>query len=314
MANGLVLDYNKGKRLCERLIKAFEESKFLQNKVPETKLPSGVEQGSVDQALYLFFAVGFDQLRDSAAVYRDMRILVERIGNPKKLLEMTGTEIRANCSDLPGLDKGHENSIGRPFEAMVENAQKIKVTYRGNPLNIFSKVNNPCDVFNQLQDFRSYGPGKAALLVKNFVKIGALNFSDADYYSLPIKVDRHVVRISYGQSVISKLPKPRVYMEGRFKGELSHHHTIFPEPLRKLYQSITSNHKIDPLKLDDAFWAIGSTYCVNTRMAVCEKGCPLGEVCSSMPGTQKSSSYLFFDIDSRKIPVPADKKQLDLFS
>ena len=43
MVKGLVLDHKKGKRLCERLIGAFEESKFLQNKVPETKLPSGVE-------------------------------------------------------------------------------------------------------------------------------------------------------------------------------------------------------------------------------------------------------------------------------
>ena len=123
-----------------------------------------------------------------------------------------------------------------------------------------------------LTEFVQYGPGKAALLIKNYVRFGIWDFNPCE---IPIKVDRHVMRISIGSGIIET-------EEETLRSER------LVSILTSAFQQITSQERISAVDLDDALWSIGSQWCTKNSVYFCEKNCPLN--CKVRSQTYKGCS------------------------
>jgi len=247
----------KAVAMLERKIPPFNQP----NIFPDVVLPSGMEVGSLEHALFLFYACSLDSMRQAKSVYEAMR----GIASETDLKELC----RLGRKDLTRLVKKHleePGSVGEPIETLYWNARKLEEEYKGDPRNIAEKSVE--ETIKRVQKgrprsegkFRQFGPGKAALLMKNFVRFGIWHY---DPCQIPIKIDRHVVRISIGTSVVET--------EGQ---ELKAQHLV--KPLSGLYRKVTSQERISAVDLDDALWGIGSQLCIRNQEYVCRMGCDLG--------------------------------------
>lgn len=94
--------------------------------------------------------------------------------------------------------------------------------------------------------------------MKNYVRFGIWDLPEKE---IPIKVDRHVIRISIGNQVTCETEPKRV--------------DRYIKPLMDVYRNATRDTGISAVALDDAFWYLGARFCYRNDRHLCKTACPL---------------------------------------
>jgi len=279
------LDMNKAVEVSYVAVSLLQKNQYPFNKpgvIPDAILPKGIKEGSLEHALFLFYAVGFDAMRKASDVYASARKMVEDYGVHEILHmdEKTSDQlVREYIEDKPASG----NSYDDPGKNFYAKNQLLLKEFEGNPLNIAKDTGDVKKIIKNIRKFPTFAEGKSALLLKNYVRFGMIKLDNL--YELPIKVDRHVVRISVNQKVLAVEP------EGRCRSN-----TMVPR-LKKLYLQVTMEEKISPVELDDALWVIGSQMCVKKQISYCKANCPMD--CSKMIWMCRRGYYLDTLVDVR---------------
>ncbi|MBW2996596.1 hypothetical protein KY332_04835 [Candidatus Woesearchaeota archaeon] len=256
--------------------------------IPETILPIGVGHASLEQALFLFYAVSMDANRLARDLYAKVREMVADKG-AKEILYMSHSELTEMIDQYMGLGESGTGGHDQPMDTFYENNQILLETYDGDPRNILNNTNSPDEVIKRLTEFRQIGKGKAALLLKNYIKVGF--FTPENKYDVPVKIDRHIIKMSLGTGVVK--------LKGAGPGEQYRSEKIGND-LCRLYREICCEQKIDPSDFDDALWVIGSSICIKKDVARCQEACYLEPECKGIVKMEKQGSYIIVGSNTRK--------------
>ncbi len=240
-----------------------------ENLLPDAIMPPGIAQGSLEHSLFLFYACSIDSMRLAQEVYRTMREIAGEI-DLKKLPELDELAI----NNLIEKRLGTPGQMGQLVDTLYENSRTLNEIYDGDPRKI--KQSTIEETLSRLQQFRQFGPGKSALLMKNFVRFG---FWDLLPHEIPIKVDRHVVRISIGNDVLR-------FSEGLREIRADK----FVKPLMQVYREVTSEQGVSAVELDDALWVLGPYLCRKNAKSFCDSACYLD--CKIRPKLTREAVFL----------------------
>ena len=317
-----VINYAKAKELAiavisakQRRIKPFDR----ENLFPDAIIPKDMQAGSQEHALYLFHSVSLDSMRQAEKVYSAMRQITQELGDLKELSKVSKQKLESIL--LPHFGEAiinPKNSMIDAVGTLLYNSKKLKVDYQNDPRLI--KTKRVKSTLERVDEFAQYGIPKAALLMKNYVKFGIWPFSETE---IPIKVDRHTLRISLGFGVVDfkdsietiengkelsralRETKEQLIRMGHYKREDFEKGNVrvirgdkFIKQLTETYLKITKKEKLSAIDLDDSFWAIGAYICKENNAIVCEHHCPIQ--CQVRYPSDNNSVYFFIDIDKRK--------------
>lgn len=277
----LKTDYDKGVRVARGLVGLLHKKEFPFNRsdantlFPDAIVPGGITPGSKEHMLYLFCTCVLDQGMLAEVVYDGMRSFVQT----EDITELH----KLGKDELVKILVPHFGSIGHPEKAITAPAEtleydlkKLQEEYSGDPRllrgeNIEETIKNirfgKTGAGKPMQKFKRYGEGTAALFLKNMVRFGVWDFSE---YEIPIKIDRHMQRISLGAGVIEPV-------EGINRGRVD----SLVRVLTKLYHEVCINEKISGVELCDTKWAVGHYKCTKNSDVYCLLTCPIR--CDSRP-------------------------------
>jgi hypothetical protein len=289
----IITDYSRAVEISRAAVDMLHRRDYpfsLPQPFPDAIVPEGINKGSLEHSLFLFYACNFDSSMRANVVYESMRGVASNIDltllplmNPKMVLESFKPYLRKMGDP--------EKTLLDPINVAHYNGRKLQEEYGGDPRNLLGRtaeqtVHNICYGKSKKSGhkFKQYGIGKAALLMKNYVRFGIWPISE---YELPIKIDRHLLRMSAGTKVVILPPETT---RGRIDGVVN--------VLTKLYQKVTSKEKISAVELNDAFWAIGSYLCVRNDDIGCHLNCPLG--CSNRPKIDERLTWYYPQTEHRE--------------
>ncbi len=243
--------------------------------LPDTILPDNIQEGSLEHILFLFYTCSIDSGKSSKKVYETMREITKLIRldrlycyNKEHLIYHIGKYLR------------NPDAQGSPIETLMHNSMKLHMEYGDDPINLKRKTID--ETIKELKKFDQVGPGIAALIMKNFVRFGIWKFSK---YQIPIKVDRHVIKISVGTGVV-ETDEEVIRSDQLIK------------PLSNTYKEITSQKIVSAIDLDDALWGIGSNLCFKNNKMYCHGLCNLE--CKIRPKSDGRVTWVYPQKESRK--------------
>jgi hypothetical protein len=289
----VIVDEQKGFDMFEKLNSAYYNREGIfqfSHIVPEMKVVNSFEIGSHSHCSALFIGTLLDSLRSSERVYRAARTIVMNYNNNDLIdLGVRGIE--------KIMDRVHDNGIGKPADILHRASIKLDEICGGDPRIFFDGINNYDEAKSKLLMFYGIGHGKANLMIKNFVRFDY--FVPENIWDVPIKIDRHAMRISIGNGVVA------------FDEEGDIHVSNFVPVLDKLYRKILQEGHFDPVLIDDLKYIVGSQLCVKKDINMCKKYCPLN--CEQMVDTDKSNSYVVIPSDVRVRDYLVSGNQLSLY-
>lgn len=277
----ITTNYDRAVETATAAVNMLEENVYpfnIQNLRPDTIVPERVELGSKQHALFLFFACGWDSMEISERVYERVRTLASKI-DLTEILTMTKERLTHTLTEAFGT--GIETAISSPVETMHSNSKKL-LRYDGDPSKL--KADTIEKTIKNIEQFTQYGSEKAALLTKNFVRFGIWDFSE---FEIPIKIDRHALKISIGNRAIT-FPKETETIR----------YDRFTKTLRRLYNQVTEKKRISAIKLDDAMWGIGSKLCRINKRSYCDTECSMD--CGIRPYLDSTTTMLHLKKDTRE--------------
>jgi hypothetical protein len=253
---------------------------------PDVVVPESIERGSKEHSLLLFYGCGIDSMKLADQVYKGVRGLASEVSfqdlhtlDKLKLAELLSRHFEPSI--LRKFQAG-EPIMGDPVRTLYENSRKLHLDYQDDPRKLVCATIPATR--EAIEDFFQYGEGKSALLIKNFNRFGISDFPEPE---LPVKVDRHIKRISIGCRVV-RLSKGTTLTRGR--GDK------LVRRLEEVYQRVTRTEGISGIELDDAFWAIGRYLCKFNDDVRCKTSCKID--CPSRPNSDNGA--IFFDFGSEK--------------
>ncbi len=308
------IDYNKALDLTRKIIQLKKQDKFPFNKIifPDTIIPKNIEKGSKEHLALIFYSTSLDSNQRSDLLYPKVINFAREIGGLENIAERSEPTLRRIILSSFG-----RNSHINYFETLKTNAEILKKKYNKNPKEIKGKTVK--ETTEKICKFFNYGPEKAALMIKNFVRFGAWDFPENE---IPIKIDRHVQRINLGFGVIDKNKyaeeitrkgiakklqltlinlKKRGYITQQDISENKSRIITakkFTNALRETHLKITKEENISAIELDDAYWGIGSGLCNFNDTKYCYLYCPLK--CEIRPPSDDNANWFFPYIDKRK--------------
>lgn len=315
------VDYEKAARLAKAIVsaKVHNPARFNRSDIfPDAIVPEGVKEGSEEHALFLFHSVSIDSMRQSEHVYRAMRDVAGKIGSLRKLSDFERKDLERILVPYFGWKiKYPRAAMSDPVGTLFYNAKKLEMEYEGNPGLLKGKSVN--ETLKNITEFRQFGIPKSALLMKNYVRTGIWDFSE---YEIPIKVDRHVLRVSLGCGVVDlkdhvkningsgALPKglaeakEALIAQGLYSEEDFHLGRVgivradkFVLPLTETYLEVTRRERISAVELDDSWWATGRYACGLNDLIYCEACCPVK--CGARPPSDNNANWFFPYVDKR---------------
>ncbi len=331
MINGngkIKVDYQKAVKLAKAIVSEENKENILHIKklrnssdselFPDAIVPEGIDKGCIEHALFLFHAVSIDSMRQSDQVYRAMREILEEIGSLDQLVNIDRKDLGNLLVPYFGEGIMHpKNSMTDPVGTLLHNAKRLEIECGGNPQLL--KTRSVKKTVSKINEYHQFGVPKSALLMKNYVRSGLWGFSE---YSLPIKVDRHTIRVGLGYGLIDleghlktmERDKELSKSVGKAKEELirmGHYsdedfregrvRSIRAEklvlPLTETFQRVTSREKISAIELDDWWWATGKYGCGKNDAIYCETNCPVS--CYTRPPSDNNANWFFPDVDKR---------------
>lgn len=247
--------------------------------VPELELPENVEEGSLEHSLFLFTSILFDSRRDSKVVYLAGRTLSEKY-DLTSMHTWKQEKVLSAVQDI--IPVAHDDPPLMVYKAL----QKLQHEYDGDPRKIFNQPVSFDHAVKRLKQFYGIGNGKAALMVKNFLRYDWIEMQNPqDRYP---KVDTHLKKMAVGNGgiVLDAPAGTHIHING------------IDAVLTKEYRSICTDLGVDPSDICDAKWILGNVLCNAKSIKACEGYCPIP--CEYSPFTYKSGSYLEAGNESRK--------------
>jgi hypothetical protein len=272
----ITVDKVKCLEVASKLVNEFSQHHF-SRLVPELKYSKGITD-PLEHRLFLFFTIAQDSMKPSNEVYRFGNSIAVTHGF-SSLKRMTQAELKRIGVIFYG------TGIKDPEKIMVEALKILKTKYDSDPKNIFSGIKDYESARKRLLEFHGVGPGIANLIIKNYVRFGYFQLDDP--YDLPIKIDRHALRISIGNGVLQIPEGNHVLHRGRLE-----------RMLEGSYRAVCRENKIDPIALDDMKWIVGAYYCRDKNTQTCEGKCPLS--CGQLVEIEKDT-YIHYPSERRSI-------------
>ena len=253
----------------------------LEDLFPDATVPNGIEPGSLKHAHYLFYSVVLDRGRESIDVYRRCRAMWQLL-DFSRLPEKDPSFIKEFLyENLAKPSEEKKRVYGDPVKTWTENSRKIEQIWDNNPIKL--KADTVKQTIKNISTFRGFKEQMSKLLIKNMVKAGIWDFPLNEF---SIKIDRHVIRISYGTGIIE------------VKGTNEIRHDVLVPYLSKVYEKVTKEKEISPIDLNDAFWAIGKYKCGKNNALYCLGNCEIG--CNIKVYTKKQFTTLALKKDARR--------------
>ncbi len=263
--------------MLERKVFPFDKTDVL----PDAILPPDIEPKSQEHALFLFYGCSLDSMRRAEDVYNFMGVLAQRID----LRDLYAQSLESLKRLLkPFVDK--TSNLGKPAKTLHNNSMRLFKEYGNDPRNlkrdtIDATLDEMTGKEKGKRRFTQIGLGKASLLMKNYVRFGIWDFSE---YEIPIKIDRHVMRISMATGILEAEEELRTDKVVR--------------PLSNFFRTVTTEEQISAIKLDDAMWGIGSKLCLPNDQIYCGEYCELS--CKTRPKARKKTAYFHPGKEMRK--------------
>ncbi|MFH1510742.1 MAG: hypothetical protein ABIF10_03545 [Candidatus Woesearchaeota archaeon] len=283
-------DPRKLEEVAEKLISSLRnrEGIFQKNDlIPELINPQGIEPGSLEHSLYIFYGAALDSLRGSQKVWNAARKMAEA---GLKDIAKKPEDARFMLSTY--LDEG----IHDPVSILLKNAEKLDAEYDGDPRNILNRVRDFDTAQEIVSKFPGIGKQKASLLIKNLVR-----FFYASVQHIVPKIDRHMTRMALGTGIVklyqdgiqmsmenmNEKVKPRIVHLGTTKNMVYRATGMLGLPITKA------------IDFDDAKYVIGSRVCVQSRYTKCKELCPLD--CTMLVRTTEHVTYAIIPSERRNM-------------
>ena len=264
---------------------------------PDAIVPQGVKKASQKHALFLFYGCSIDAMRSADEVYRGVRSLHQE--------QSVVTIYKVGKRRLEKLLKKYcrNTEMGNIVKAVYDNSRKLKSEYENDPRNLFNGFSKKPNVeeLKELQErigkFYGYGPGKAALLIKNFVRFGMWEIPET---FVPIKIDRHVARVCLGfEGLINFYENNRKIPHEQYKKRVGAVRVDqFNQKLQDLFLEIIDEINVSGIELDDTLWLLGSKWCYKNQYVFCKTNCPID--CYERPKSDPTTTVFFPGIDKRE--------------
>jgi len=282
----ITTNYKKAVEVSKKVIGLLESKAYPFNQpdlFPDAIIPEGVERGSLEHASYLFYAVALDIGRESKSVYRRARELYRVMKfSDIHTLHPSYIELAIHQSfESPKERNGKRRLWADPVKTFISNGEKLDKWYQNDPRKI--KKEDVKKTLEEITKFRSYGETNNALFLKNMVRAGIWNFPENGF---PIKIDRHVIRISLGTGVIQVEGIEEIRFEKLIK------------PLDEVYKRVIKKENLSAIDLSDSFWTIGQYRCKENNAIHCAMDCPLR--CKTRPRTDKQFTTIKLNDETRK--------------
>jgi len=288
---GIKIDYNRAREVARIAVSMKDSGLFpfgKPNLYPDVTIPTGMKQGDLDHRLFMYYSSSLDAGRDSYIAYD----------------AMVRFALKVHMTDLPRLEQSEllslmrepfarfgnpEKALGRPAETLYHNSGKMFREYDNDPNNMLAETPDKTIHYmmfgkNKADKFKTVGRGKAALIMKNFVRFKIWPFSE---YEIPIKIDRHIISISVGSGVIKG---PEGFEVGRTDK--------IARLLEDTYRKIGQENQISAVDMNDAFWIIGRHLCKINNSVSCRMGCGIN--CLTRPRLSERASYYHPQTERRK--------------
>ena len=273
---------------------------------PETIMPRDININTDAHALFLLYSVALDSMRQSKHVYRSARRMVTEF-NVSDFADYGYDDFK---SLIRAVNLG--DGMNDPARIM-EDCTRLAYSGRSRPLVLLEGIKDYDDAAQMLKTLKGVSDGKAALIIKNFQRFGYMHLDDP--YDVEMKIDRHLIKMSIGNRVadidVIDTEKARIRLDR------------FVDPLRLIYREVMRDNRItlekadiDPIKLCDSRYVIGSELCIKKRRMLCDDYCPLD--CDMLVYMDKKATVIEFPTETRENGEGTGNpnyicKQMDLF-
>ena len=262
-------DEEKALAISEILLDQFynRQGYFENYQMPEYILPSNIEHGSKEHALWLTYVISIDKLTNAVKLWKNAReehIVYPEHFNPENILSFS----EGKLSTITKRVGARFPQSGAATWKKI--SQILKEEYEGDPRSItpepvsIQEMKERMDKFPQLRGPKLFNFYLRAMGETNL-------FSISDFDELDIAVDKQVARLTLYTGVLQLLSK-------QFTG------CVHEQPLRRLIEQAwrTPAKKLGspPWKLDEPLWTIGSQLCSKRKCTQC----PIKHLCNKTKG------------------------------
>lgn len=282
----------RARELVLRLNTAFENREGLlaeRDDLVENQIPPGVERGTREHALFLFYTVPNDHGVKSSRLYAKA---ISLFLSAPDLFEPSSVLNRFRGPDDQDLIGATGAALGTRYPKVTArgwflNSRRLANDFGGDPRNVFTAFENGASLMKLVRSFFGFGPKTGGMLLRAVDGLGMASIADLEEVLLP--VDVHDSRISFQTSVVAS-------EDGSVDGD---YHRHAPRVQRVLTEACKEANVRWP-DVDRALWLIGSRGCVPRRCSEC----PLITLCAVGSSSEPASLH------SRKRPATDSQAQL----
>jgi hypothetical protein len=156
---------------------------------------------------------------------------------------------------LPLTNVGLTGMINSARVFWPENARRLNAQYNGDPRQIFTGITTYEQLVKRAKNngkgggFQGFGKKMASMLAYYYIDQGLIQ---PQPYAVP--VDFHLMRIALANELVRVTPEPST---GNLRSD------ELEDTLRSLFSWYASKRGVDPRKLTNALWLLGSNLCSN---------------------------------------------------
>jgi endonuclease III len=190
------------------------------------------------QVQFLFWVIQMDYATKSSKLYENSNRLYKENTfwlSPDYFLNMTDEILLVFIKT--NFRPRYANEIVKRFKI---NAKKLNEEYSGSAINIVHSANSAVELLSKVKEFRGFGDKLANFLVRTYIDLLQLTYSDIDQVLPP--VDVHDVRLTYEWGFIEN----KDMTEKNIKY------------VKKLWSNACKNTNSSWIIFDKALWLIGS--------------------------------------------------------
>lgn len=252
-------------------------------KMPEYILPSNMEQGSKEHALWLTFVISIDYMTDAVKLWnrsREEYVYSPESFSPAWILELSESQLRTLIKRIGGRYPSTGAKTWKKISCILLDE------YDGDPRNITRTPSTIGEIKAKI-DVLPYLRGKK---LSNFYlrAMGETGlFKISDFSELDIPVDIQVARFTIYTGVLKLLSES-------FRG------CVHEDPLRGLIEGTWRDAAMElgtyPWKLDEPIWTIGSKLCSKRKCSQC----PIESLCDKTKGIRFTNAIAFWEPRSRE--------------
>ena len=223
-------------------------------------LPEGLEWGSREHFLYLFYGCLLDYGMKSSFYHKNLKKAYKEkpeLFEPVYIVETFQRHVQDLAVFLKNFVRiRFPNEGARRWLSLSEILLK---KYNGDPRNIFKPLMGFNDIRKAIFSIKGFGQKTGGLLIRILYENNLIKVQDSITH---IPIDRHDIEISINLGVL----------EGNC-GE--HHENNLIEQLSSTWVKASQTENVDPCETDRNLWLLGSLLCSKKKCSQC----PLNDMC-----------------------------------